>query len=91
MQEQIQHGIASDCMLCPAALVINARLAWPYYAHVIAGSIEIYNFTKTRGVFRRLKMPTSVKKFIKAFDNGRTVKPFCFTLNIPKIALKGAA
>lgn len=59
---------------CPVALALNREVhafSSVTPAHIRFGKVEI-------------KSPTSVQRFISKFDRNNEVKPFTFTLEIPR-------
>lgn len=85
-QEDIDHGEKKKCMECPVARAINrahkgARAAVGDYCIGIKTG-----FLKTETV----PTPPEVQAFVLAFDAGRPVSPFTFSLPLEELVGGGA-
>ena len=86
LKRDIAAGKAKNCRKCPIALVINRILAPQYRCEVNCDSTIFISADITPGL-RPLcvysPLPDEAADFIAAFDDGKPVRPFWFTLEIP--------
>lgn len=81
-QEDIDNGVARSCIKCPIALALNRQAQLNF----------IYVDTRDRfsrcvveyDIFKEIDLPHKAFLFMKAFDQGKPVKPFSFELEIPQ-------
>lgn len=84
-KNRIKTGTRKACKKCPIALAITARLKKKYFAVVQPMSIRIRDrrdFSECSWVHSEYT-PAVALGFIEKFDNGKKVKPFRFSLEIP--------
>lgn len=74
----IDNGVPLCSELCPVARAINRKLR-RCTAAVGVGAKTIY-----LGKFETVPMPDDVYEFAAAFDEGKKVKPFRFTLEVSR-------
>ena len=89
-QDNIDMG-DPRCRTCPIALAINPLLAEGHSTRVIGlcGSIPaIVSLWIKAQVRYKTKLPDSCGYFIDKFDQGHSVKPFRFEVNIPSKFLR---
>ena len=85
--EDMEKGIASQCIYCPVARAINRKLQKQYYAFVEDSGIIIYEEMKseTNKLIHKFHPPSIVTEFIRMVDNFESVSiPFVFNINLPK-------
>ena len=70
-QEDIENGVAEDCLSCPIAIALE-RATNKKWA---VGSEEVCPNDFIGPVYR---LPQSARRFINRFDSGGVVKPFRF-------------
>lgn len=82
-QDDIEKGRRRGSQTCPVARAIKRRLK----AGIKAAVYGRAGFVK--GWLRHMSdMPGKTQRFVADFDSKRPVKPFTFTLNIPKEYLR---
>ena len=74
-QEDIDLGLAYEASSCPVALALQRELDMPG-ASLCSSNITVgeHNYNP----------PDEVRDFVVAFDNGKEVKPFSFTMPEPR-------
>ena len=77
----IAFGCTEDGANCPVARAI--RVCLPDAVTVDVGEENVY-LAHTWHDRAFVALPKKVRKFIGAFDKGLEVRPFSFTLNVPK-------
>ena len=83
-ERDIKFGVLGDAEHCPVARAIKRVLKSEYYTKVGPSTIVILRIR----TLARIALEMVVKYFIYDFDEGHTVKPFKFQLEIPKRFLK---
>ena len=78
----ISLGCKKDGFNCPVARAVMACLPNAWAADVGEDDVDIN--TSPRSKWVRVPLPKKVREFIGAFDKGLEVRPFSFTLNVPK-------
>jgi hypothetical protein len=76
LQEDIDSGIRSNCESCPVARAMR-RATGKHYRPGL--------FSVRKGFDKDIvaNLPAEVTNFILAFDQGRTVQPFWFQIDLP--------
>jgi hypothetical protein len=79
-QKHIDQGESRRSCFCPIALALADS-----FSDVIYASVGTGDFAVNRRGFNLLQspLPESASKFVRAFDNGKPVKPFTFEIEIP--------
>lgn len=85
-QEDIDMGLPCNAKSCPIALAA-LRCGQEQLERVDGISATQYGIYYTAGVEHRISwqgtiVPTRAKRFIEAFDSGKPVYPFSFTLSV---------
>ena len=80
-QNHIQMGKPKEPLGCPIYLALKD-------ARVPVTRVEDYVFETTRKLKRGVvdqfyDLPSRASRFIKRFDEGKSVKPFSFEINVP--------
>ena len=71
-ESNIKNGIPQHCSRCPTALALRRQI--PGVSWVVEEDyLDLDDEYPT---------PKSVRKFIEAFDHGKPVKPFSFTIEL---------
>lgn len=78
----IRRGTRDSSTSCPVALACKRASGVNWY--VDSWTLDNYSTGETIQV----KTPKRVAKFVFAFDSLKPVKPFSFTLNVPKSAVR---
>lgn len=73
-QDHIDNGQMNKACFCPIALALKTQ-------HVYGAPFVINKGVKACDEGGFIPLPRSACRFIKAFDNGREVKPFNFLLD----------
>jgi len=75
-KKHIQDGVQNSKCACPVALAMKEYFGFDAFEDADVGQVylSISNFVLTE------RVPSSVRKFIKQFDEGKPVKPFTFEL-----------
>lgn len=84
-ERHISTGKAADCERCPVARAIADAIPGLAYIGVFAHGIDLQRSEDEDEISAHT--PDEVAEFIEAFDNGRPVSPFTFTLDIPEPAV----
>ena len=82
-QEDINEGSPQDPGSCPVALacIRELKLGKTDDIEVVENAVAVGRSTANGDwVTKTYKPPVKVTKFIEAFDKGKPVKPFTFTL-----------
>lgn len=90
-QEHIDKGLRQDCARCPAAVGLTAVLKEGVGVAITNTSVRWWapHGRPARSYDSgRADTPPSVQKFIWAFDKGRKVEPFTFSVELPQEILK---
>ena len=74
-QEHIHNGIRMKCRHCPVALALNEQHPLPNEEWWGTNGREVFC-----GLEAEYRLPIAAWQFVDAFDSGRNVKPFTFTL-----------
>jgi hypothetical protein len=86
-EELIVDGDVCSCSTCPVALVIGQKLSEKVRLIMVIGRVaDVYLHNQEVPI--QFSLPLRVQKFIEDFDNFRAVKPFRFSLRLPKAILK---
>jgi hypothetical protein len=82
-QDDIEKGKRNQCNLCPVARAVKR------VAHIWGvGSPGVYPTERMAPLNSIADLPYKARTFVCRFDNALPVKPFTFTLNIPKEYLR---
>ena len=73
-EEDIRRGKPQSCCSCPVFRAI---------ARTTGKAVEVLCKSIALGKEVEAALPEKARKFIEAFDDGRPVKPFTFTLRLP--------
>ena len=79
-QEDIDHGVQSDCRKCPVARAISRALGFQVEAYSTIG-IWLSDSDK-------VPTPAIASAFIRQFDEFKPVSPFSFDLEVPTELVK---
>ncbi len=88
-QDEIEHGVRLSCGNCPVALAI-AKLVRDEI-HVLVDSWSVTFFEPTGNgymITHKRQLPDSAMLWIIDYDSSMPVKPFSFTLDLPKGLLR---
>lgn len=82
-EKDIAKGRRDDCVACPIALAIKRTLPNVEQINVTASNFSLIGRDK-RGTrcYEGGFLPFAVRFFIIRFDNGRTVQPFEFEIEV---------
>lgn len=75
-QEDIDEGVAEQCLSCPVARAIKRALGYP-----VGVSSVIFEPSTDRKI---CELPEGVVRWIMRFDEGRAVNPLNFYINVPQ-------
>lgn len=79
--KDIKNGEKNHVNLCPIALAATRKIKSKYSVDTWYNQIKLDVFTDTEIT---IKLPQKASDFITIFDEGGDVKPFKFTVDIPK-------
>lgn len=82
-EDDIEHGIKSDCRKCPIALAINTHLADGYIVAVNMTDVFIQRSSNLLSFLHVARLPLTACRFIHKFDCYLAHTPFDFYLDIP--------
>ncbi len=80
-QEHIDKGVKSNCTECPTALAILEQCE---VDTIEVGSLWVEVRRNCALCPYELDMPSSLKRFIEKFDDGKLVTPIEFEIDLPK-------
>lgn len=81
-QIDIERGVRYSSILCPVARAVKRAIKMPLQYR----SLQIQYDLELNG--KIIVLPQRVRKFVVRFDAGKSVRPFSFELDYPKIEVK---
>lgn len=83
-QSDIDHGERGSCTACPIAIALERHLGC--HVTVQENDTEVAPpcaWIRIQRDGSQHQLPGSAESFIRRFDDGKSVAPFAFNLNIP--------
>ncbi len=77
-EQHIKRGKKSNTNFCPIALALKGQLG--LRSVVVDGDVVEFGVDKEGDGGFSINLPVEAQEFVRAFDDGETVKPFSFTL-----------
>lgn len=79
-QDDINKGIKENCRFCPVALAVQRTFNDP--------EMDVFSPCIKNCEEDRVASPSSVCDFIDRYDNGESVQPFSFEIDVPETWVK---